>query len=116
MSVEPVRNGEKQCCRFYNPVVVFTTRTCSREGTPGADPGLGGRGIGKPGIVGGEDDVLLTPNTSEGRASGELDEVVDAGDSAGRIRTRIRRVRAVMLATLQEKRWVQAEMTGQTSH
>ena len=27
---EPVRNGENKCCRFYNRVCVFTTRTCSR--------------------------------------------------------------------------------------
>ena len=27
---EPVRNGEKNCCRIYNPVCVSTTRTPSR--------------------------------------------------------------------------------------
>ena len=77
-------------------------RSSGDEGTPGVDPGLGGRGVGKPGIVGGEDDILLAPDTSEGCTSGELDEVVNAGDSAGRIRTRVRRVRTVVLATLQK--------------
>ena len=62
------------------------------EGTPSADPGLGGRRVRQPGIVGGVNDVLLTPSTSESRASCELDEMVDTGDSAGRVRTRIRRV------------------------
>ena len=72
------------------------------EGAPSADPGLGGRRVGQPGIVGGVNDVLLTPSTSESRASSELDEMVDAGDSVGGVRSRSRRVRTVVLATLQE--------------
>ena len=79
-----------------------TLRSFGDEGTPGVNPGLGGRGVGEPGIVGGEDDILLSPNTSEGGTGGELDEVVGAGNSAGGVRPRVRRVRTVVLATLQK--------------
>ena len=72
------------------------------ERTPSADPGLSGRRVRHPGIVGGVNDVLLTPGTSEGRSSCELDEMVDTGNRTGRVRTRIRRVRAVVVATLEK--------------
>ena len=67
-------------------------RSTGDEGTPRADPRLSGRRVGHPGIVGGVNDVLLPPSTSESRTSSELEEMVDAGDSAGRVWTRIRRV------------------------
>ena len=79
------------------------TIRCSRdEGFPSIDPGLSGRQVRKPPIIGGENDILFTLGPSEGRPRSKLNEFVHTSDRTGRVRSRLTRVGAVVLAPFQE--------------
>ena len=72
------------------------------ERAPSLDPSAGGGGVREPGVIGGKDHIFLPLEAGEGGTGSEADEVVNAGDSASRVRPRVRGVRAVVLAALQE--------------
>ena len=79
-----------------------TIRRSRDEGLPSVDPSLSGGQVREPPIIGGKDNILLTLSPGEGRPRSKLNKFVHTGNRTRRIRPRLTRVGAVVLAPFQE--------------